>query len=741
MFPSVSDALFISDKRPRRWLISVFMRWYAWIVAGGATAIVLFSPAMYLFPLWTLGGIAAYWVYFLAKPRYRRVLNASPRRLFARALALTLAVTVFLWPLYSQAPYRQEPSVDDTLWLLYLLPVLQMAQRGITRLTLLVAAAACTAVLVLSASALPPAGPSVALVFAAVGKALWLGFLSVILYTLLRYLGDGYANLNFLHELAQRITAVRTLTTNDEKKVLRVAVREIAEALDYPHVNIFYRNVSGHLRCVAAACDASRDLEGITRGLPVGRGVLWGVAETGDHYIATNAETDPVFVRHELFPSTQSELAVPITLHDRVLGVLDVQSHDKNAFLEQDVRLMEGAARHLARAIEVLSVVASKERIGRLVAATARRLLSLSDVDATLQEIADAAREELGADVVVLYAHEPETGVIGPPIIAGEDQIRRLIGARTPEPGDLVYRLVNAQQELYIHEDVRASTVEDVFQSTTPGDGVPFVDAAGLRSRAVVHLRADGQCLGVIFLNFQRSRRFDDDEQGVLFTFAGLAALALAQARAHQREARQYQQRLAEDLHDHLLSGAFGIGQLLDAVLDDVPPGSHGEACLRQALEGVDQFKRDLRYLVETLEDPELDHVESIIRRVAKRAEVVYRVPVAVTCAGDPRPVPGAVANEVKAMVTVALVNATHHGRPCSIKVSLLFSREELAVAIADDGAGFDPHTALAGGGLMHSERRARRLGGTWSIDSSPGQGTTVKFAFPLIPKEEDSAA
>jgi hypothetical protein len=53
-------------------------------------------------------------------------------------------------------------------------------------------------------------------------------------------------------------------------------------------------------------------------------------------------------------------------------------------------------------------------------------------------------------------------------------------------------------------------------------------------------------------------------------------------------------------------------------------------------------------------------------------------------------------------------------------------------LAIEDDGAGFEPGTARTGMGLENMRERARALGGTFTLATAPGGGTTARFVVPV---------
>jgi signal transduction histidine kinase len=85
-----------------------------------------------------------------------------------------------------------------------------------------------------------------------------------------------------------------------------------------------------------------------------------------------------------------------------------------------------------------------------------------------------------------------------------------------------------------------------------------------------------------------------------------------------------------------------------------------------------------------------------------------------------------------------ALNNALKHARATEIAVTLAAGNGEVQLVVADNGAGFDPAQAQeAGMGLSTMRERAQRFGGETTVESAPGQGTTVRARLPLA-RERD---
>ena len=83
--------------------------------------------------------------------------------------------------------------------------------------------------------------------------------------------------------------------------------------------------------------------------------------------------------------------------------------------------------------------------------------------------------------------------------------------------------------------------------------------------------------------------------------------------------------------------------------------------------------------------------------------------------------------------VREALTNVVRHSGVNEATVSVTADDEKVVVEVRDDGCGFDPAEPRAAGhyGLIGMRERVERLGGEMKIESSHGQGTTVRLRIP----------
>jgi signal transduction histidine kinase len=190
--------------------------------------------------------------------------------------------------------------------------------------------------------------------------------------------------------------------------------------------------------------------------------------------------------------------------------------------------------------------------------------------------------------------------------------------------------------------------------------------------------------------------------------------------------------RIERDLHDgaqqHLVAMAVGLRLLRDGLPADWPD-----------MELLDELDRAARSSVPELRD--LAHgIYPPLLRDAGLAEALRaaakRSPLDVTVRSDglerlPEPVEVA----VYFCCLEALQNAAKHAPGSRVTITLRGDHPDGAPRfhVTDDGPGFDPATVTAGGGSENMVDRIGAIGGTVTLRSAPGQGTTVAIRIPLV--------
>jgi len=253
-----------------------------------------------------------------------------------------------------------------------------------------------------------------------------------------------------------------------------------------------------------------------------------------------------------------------------------------------------------------------------------------------------------------------------------------------------------------------------------------------------------GRVFGNIYLtDKQGAESFDDEDERVLVVLATQAAIAVENARLSdetERRGRELQklqvleerERIAKELHDGVIQSLFAVGMSLQG-LATTTNDENMTRRLEAAVEDVDHSIRDLRNYIfglrpGILADRQLDQaLKEMASEFGARSGVVTVVDVD----GEAASQLASRAGDVVQLVREALSNVGRHGAATTCRVSLLRGDTGLFLEIDDDGRGFDVDLTTWGMGLNNLRARVESLGGILQVDSTPGEGTTVRATFP----------
>ena len=254
-----------------------------------------------------------------------------------------------------------------------------------------------------------------------------------------------------------------------------------------------------------------------------------------------------------------------------------------------------------------------------------------------------------------------------------------------------------------------------------------------------VPIVSGGAVVGAFYLTEkQGAATFSDADQALIETFAAHAALALENARLHERSRElsivEERNRLARELHDAVTQKLFGVVLAAEsgAALLERDIGEAG-AQLALVRDLAREAMEELRSVIVHLRPAALE-AEGLAAALAKHVDVLrraHRREIALEVEGDAALAP-AVEADVFRIAQEALHNALRHARAAHIAVRLQAGAGGLRLSVSDDGVGFDPaHVRARHLGLTSMAERARAAGGTLDIDSAPGAGTTVRLEVP----------
>jgi GAF domain-containing protein len=172
-------------------------------------------------------------------------------------------------------------------------------------------------------------------------------------------------------ELARRSFQLESTTViahhaaniQDIATLLDEVVNLITARFGFYHAGIFLLSESGtHAVLQAASSDGGRRMLARGHQLEVGRqGIVGNVAFNKRPRIALDVGAEAVFFNNPDLPETRSEMALPLMVQTRTIGVLDIQSKDQQAFVPEDVSILQTMADQVALAIENAQLLAESK--------------------------------------------------------------------------------------------------------------------------------------------------------------------------------------------------------------------------------------------------------------------------------------------------------------------------------------------------------------------------------------------
>lgn len=260
-------------------------------------------------------------------------------------------------------------------------------------------------------------------------------------------------------------------------------------------------------------------------------------------------------------------------------------------------------------------------------------------------------------------------------------------------------------------------------------------DREGGGPTVAVPMRAVERVIGVLIAQREPGDPpFRPSEVPLLVSFADQAALALELGEKHRAQQQLAvladRDRIARDLHDHVIQRLFAVGLKLQGTLRRTTDADVRER-VEQTVDELDRTVREIRTTIFDLHTA--DHGAGGLRRelLDTVAEVTSESGIATsvhTTGPVDTLVPPTVAAHLLAVVREAATNVVRHSGASTLAITVAAGRE-LTAEIADDGCGLGDTERRSG--LRNLADRAAQLGGECTLDS-PATGTRVLWTVPL---------
>jgi signal transduction histidine kinase len=422
-------------------------------------------------------------------------------------------------------------------------------------------------------------------------------------------------------------------------------------------------------------------------------------------------------------PPMRTFLGAPVRVRDEVYGNLYLTEKIGGEFTADDevvVHALAAAAGIAVQNARLYEQVMSRQ--SRLEAASeiTTELLSGSTSQRALRLVAERAMQLTEADAayILLAPHRTRT----------EFELGAHAGLATAEV-KLVPR--DGSDPMVSHVLHNATPVLDDLSTAEDPQPAGFGPAVG------VPLRSEDDVTGVIMVvRREGGEPFRPDQLPLLASFADQASLVLELA-AKQQAQRQLdlfadRDRIARDLHDHVIQRLFAAGMNLEGTLQR-SQDPEVQRRLRQTVEQLDQTVREIRTSIFDLHTTPADAEVSLRRRLLDIiAEVTQNSPLSpsVRISGPlDTAVPPKLAEHAEAVVREAISNAVRHASAKALEVDI-DAADHLVIDVTDDGIG--PPVGTRRSGLRNLDERARECGGTFTLTAAETGGTKLTWTAPL---------
>ena len=461
--------------------------------------------------------------------------------------------------------------------------------------------------------------------------------------------------------------------------------------------------------------------------LPEGKGLLGALIDEPAPIRLRSIGEDP---RSAGFPANHPPmttfLGVPIRVRNEVFGNLYLTEREGGDFTAEDEELVAALAATAASAIDNARLFDESRRRQDWLRASAevtRQLLTI-DGEQPLQVIARRVAQMADADVVNVVLPTPDGRRLMIEVATGEGA-DQLTAATYPIKGTLSGLAIDTAQPVLVgdvSEEVHYTVYLSEVVPVGPVMSIPLVGHQGARGALVIG-RLHGR------------RRFTDADLDMAMTFANHAtvALELADARADQQRVIMLEDRdrIARDLHDHVIQRLFAAGLTVQSVASGFTDADR-VGRLTRVVDDLDTTIRQIRTTIFQLRGPLGPETGGVRKRLADVAaelgEALGRLPHLRFTGPIDAVVPEPVAEDLVAVLREALTNVARHANASSVDVVVTVADHQLTVDVLDNGVGIGP--AERRSGLANLHRRAERHGG--ALTTPQCEGTHLRWTIPL---------
>ncbi len=423
-------------------------------------------------------------------------------------------------------------------------------------------------------------------------------------------------------------------------------------------------------------------------------------------------------------PPMRTFLGVPVRIRNEVFGNLYLtEKAGGQPFSEDDEVLVQALAAAAGIAIDNARLYEQSKTRQSWIEATrdiGTELLAGTDPATVFRLVADESRHLSGAKMTLVAVP------VDPDEPAAEVDELVVVATAGDEPAEPLRVMPTVD-----------TAIGSVFLGRAPArfDSLQLApDRPATGPALVLPLRTSDSVAGVLVAARPLgSSPFSAEELDMMAAFADQAALAwqlaTTQRRMHELDVLSDRDRIARDLHDHVIQRLFAVGLALQGTI----PRSHKPEVRQRLSACVDDLQNVIQEIRTAIFD--LHGADAGITRLRQRIDEAVaqfadsEVRTTVQFSGPLSVVDAPLADHAEAVVREAVSNAVRHAKASTLTVNVVVG-DDLSIEVVDDGCGIADD--ITGSGLTNLDRRADAVGGEFSVGAAPEGGTKLRWCAPL---------
>ena len=366
---------------------------------------------------------------------------------------------------------------------------------------------------------------------------------------LVREVSAQIANVLNVDELASRVTEL------------------IQETFHYYYVAIFTLERDSTLRFRSSAMPKASRKE--KRNLPfgvdveMGQGLVGQSAATGERILVNDVKKDVRYRFVDRLPETRSEVALPLKMGERVLGVLDVQSDQPDAFHPNDLLILSALSDTIARAVEGARLYSDLRRRAdqlALVAEVSKSVSSSLELKTLMNNVAILIHDRFGYLYVHLFTVHGNRRLIQYEAGSGarsKDQLGYTLSLDDPQG---IIPWVAREGQTVLANDAKSD--ERYRPSPFPPEDT--------NSELCVPLRHRDQVVGILDIQSDKRNAFTEDDRLIFEAVADNIATAIHNADLYRSE--RWRRQVADGIREvaGLISADADVDDVFEAILSEL---------------------------------------------------------------------------------------------------------------------------------------------------------------------------